>query len=623
MQRSRGGAAALWLGIPVLGALSAGAWAQSPPAASLCGTAPEPAFCRAVRGARAEGWPAQSRSEVMAQHGMVVTSQPLAAQAGLQILMRGGNAIDAAVATAGVLSLVEPMMVGVASDLFAVIYIAKEHKVYVLNASGTAPSGATVQRFNALGYHWNPKNWGPTSGMPVHGILPVTVPGTVWGWQEALKRFGTLTFKQVLEPAAQYAQNGFPVSERIANDWHLPDALPLKGCCTEPDPDSIKAWYVNGQPPKPGQMFKNADLARTFRLLQAHGADVFYKGEIAQAIVAKSKALGGTMTLEDLAQYHGEWVEPARTKYHGYDIIELPPPAQAWAASEILNILQACVPRWVPGETLVSLGPTNPEYWHLLVEAKKLAYADLYRYNADPNFVAVPLARLLSERYASSLCDRVDPHRASTPKAPGDSALPGDTIVLSTADRDGNMVSWVNSNFDLFGSGITVPGYGFVLHDRGALFTLNPNSPNVIAPHKRPFNTLSAGFVMRQGEPLMTVTLMGGDMQAQGHAQLLVSILDLGANVQAAADMARFRHSQIPNLLSLEAPLYERVGAKLSAMGHTVNSVSGADVGGVQSIMFVAGTDSTGQDLGSGAPALNGYFRAGSDFRKDGQAVGW
>ena len=622
MPGSRGVDTALWLGILVFGALSAGAWAQSPPTTSLCGAASGPAFCTAVRGARAEGWPAQSRSEVMAQHGMVVTSQPLAAQAGLQILMRGGNAIDAAVATAGVLSLVEPMMVGVASDLFAVIYIAREHRVYVLNASGTAPSGATVQRFNELGYHWNPKNWGPTSGMPMHGILPVTVPGTVWGWQEVLKRFGTLTFKQVLEPAAQYAQNGFPVSERIANDWHLPNALPLKGCCTEPDPDSIKAWYVNGQPPKAGQLFKNADLARTLRLLQAHGADVFYTGEIAQAIVAKSKALGGTMTLEDLAQYHGEWVEPTRTKYHGYDIIELPPPAQAWAAGEILNILQACVPRWVPGETLASLGPTNPEYWHLLVEAKKLAYADLYRYNADPNFVAVPLGKLLSESYASSLCDRVDPHRASTPKAPGDSDLPGDTIVLSTADRDGNMVSWVNSNFDLFGSGITVPGYGFVLHDRGALFTLNPKSPNVIAPHKRPFNTLSAGFVMRQGEPLMTVTLMGGDMQAQGHAQLLINILDLGANLQAAADMARFRHSQIPNLLSLETPLYERVGAELSAMGHTVDSVNGADVGGVQSIMFVAGTDSTGQDLRSSEPALRGYLRAGSDFRKDGEAVG-
>ena len=599
------------------------AFAQTPPTSAQCGSTPEPAFCSAVRGTRAEGWPAQSRSEVMAQHGMVVTSQPLAAQAGLQVLMQGGNAIDAAVATAGVLSLVEPMMVGVGSDLFAVIYMAKERRVYVLNASGTAPTGATVERFNKLGYHPDPKNWGPMSGMPVYGILPVTVPGAVWGWQAALERFGRLTFKEVLEPAARYAQNGFPISERIASDWRLPNALPLAGCCTEPDPDSIKTWYFDGQPPKPGQIFKNADLARTFRLLQAHGAEVFYSGEIAKAIVAKSRAFGGTMTLEDLANYHGEWVEPARTSYHGYDIIELPPPAQAWAANEMLNILQACVPQWVPGETLASLGPTNPEYWHLLVEAKKLAYADLYRYNADPDFVSVPLGRLLSESYAASLCGKVDPHHASTPGTPGNTGVTGDTIVLSTADGEGNMVSWVNSNFSGFGSGITVPGYGFVLHNRGALFTLDPRSPNVVAPHKRPYNTLSAGFVMRNAEPLMTVTLMGGDMQAQGHAQLLVNILDLGANLQAAADMARFRHSQIPNVLSLETPLYDQVGAKLAAMGHTVKSVNGEIVGGVQSIMFVSEPNPQGQGVGRFTTGPNGYYRAGSDFRKDGQAVGW
>jgi gamma-glutamyltranspeptidase / glutathione hydrolase len=620
MQAPRAIAGISWLGIIL--AISS-AYAQTPPTIAQCGSTPEPEFCSAVRGARSEGWPAQSRSEVMAQHGMVVTSQPLAAQAGLQVLMRGGNAIDAAVATAGVLSLVEPMMVGVGSDLFAIIYIAKERKIYVLNASGTAPTGATVERLNKLGYHLDPKNWGPMSGMPLYGILPVTVPGAVWGWQAALKRFGRLTFKEVLEPAAQYAQNGFPISERIANDWRLPNALPLEGCCTEPDPDSIKTWYFNGQPPKPGQIFKNADLARTFHLLQAHGADVFYKGEIAKAIVAKSRALGGTMTLEDLANYHGEWVEPARTTYHGYDIIELPPPAQAWAANEMLNILQACVPQWTPGQTLASLGPTNPEYWHLLVEAKKLAYADLYRYNADPNFVSVPLGRLLSESYAASLCGKVDPHHASTPGRPGNIEVGGDTIVLSTADGEGNMVSWVNSNFAEFGSGITVPGYGFLLHNRGALFTLDPQSPNVIEPHKRPFNTLSAGFVIRNSEPLMTVTLMGGDMQAQGHAQLLVSILDLGANLQAAADMARFRHSQVPNVLSLETPLYEQVGAKLAAMGHTVKSVNGEIVGGVQSIMFVSEPDPQGRGVGSFETGLNGYYRAGSDFRKDGQAVGW
>jgi gamma-glutamyltranspeptidase / glutathione hydrolase len=613
-------AAARWLGLVLAPAC---AFAQPASTVGSCGSAPQPAFCGAVRGARAEGWPAQSRSEVMAQHGMVVTSQPLAAQVGLQTLMRGGNAIDAAVATAAMLNVVEPMMVGVGGDLFAVIYIAKNKKIYVLNASGTASSGATLSHFHSLGYQWNPQNWGPSSGMPSHGILSVTVPGAVWGWDAALKRFGKLTFKEVLEPAAEYAEKGYPVSERIANDWRLPNALPLEKCCTEPDPDSLKTWYVNGQPPQAGQIFKNEDLARTFRLLQAKGVDGFYKGDVAAAIVAKSWALGGTMTLADLEKYKGEWVEPAHTEYHGFDILELPPPSQAWAANEMLNILQACVPQWAGGATLASLGPASPQYWHFLVEAKKLAYGDLYRYNADPKFSAVPLARLLSQPYAASLCGKVDPRHASTPGAAGNFSLPGDTIVLSTADSEGNMVSWVNSNFSAFGSGITVPGYGFILHNRGALFTLNPKSPNVIEPHKRPFNTLAAGFVMQSGEPLMTVTLMGGDMQAQGHAQLLVDVLDLGANVQAAADMGRFRHSQISNVLSLEAPLYELVGSELAAMGHTVNSVNGEDVGGVQSIMFIAQPPGAHSDEAGAAKRVDGYYRSGSDFRKDGEAVGW
>jgi gamma-glutamyltranspeptidase / glutathione hydrolase len=591
--------------------------AQSLPRASTgaadpwCRSRPGAAFCHAVRGVRAAGWPAQTRSEVMASNGMVVTSQPLAAQAGLQVLMRGGNAVDAAVATAGVLSITEPMMVGVASDLFAVIYIAKDHKVYVLNASGTAPSGATLAHLNELGYQWDPKNWGPGSGMPDGGILPVTVPGTVWGWQAVLQRFGTLTFKEVLAAAAGYAQNGFPVSERIASDWKLPNALPLRGCCTQLDPDSVKAWYVNGQPPAPGQVFRNPDLARTFRLLQARGADAFYKGEIARAIVAKSTALGGTMTMQDLADYHGEWVEPAHARYRGYDVLELPPPSQAWAAGEMLEILQACLPKWAPGQTLASLGPTSPQYWHMLIEAKKLAYADLFRYNADPAVVSVPLAQLLSGAHAASLCARFDPHHASATGPPSEADLQGDTIVLSTADKQGNMVSWVNSNYDEFGSGVTVPGYGFLLHNRGSLFTLDPGSPNVIAPHKRPFNTLSAGFLMRDGQPVMTVTLMGGDMQAQGHAQLLVNIIDLGANLQAAADMARFRHSEVSNLLDIESPLYELVGPALGAMGHRVRPVDGADLGGVQVIQVVP------------ADASLRYYRGASDFRKDGQAVGW
>jgi gamma-glutamyltranspeptidase/glutathione hydrolase len=555
---------------------------------------------------------------VMAPHGMVTTSQPLAAQAGLQVMQRGGNAIDAAVAAAAVLNLVEPMNTGAGGDLFAIIYVAKEKKLHVLNASGMAPSGATLARYESLGYRAEPRNWGPGSGMPPHGILTVTVPGSVWGWEDALKRFGKLTFKEVLQPAIDYAENGFPVSQRIALEWYLPEALPLKDCCDQVDPDSVKTWYIDGRPPAAGQVYRNPDLAKTFRLLQQQGGDAFYKGEIAQAIVAKSTALGGTMTLDDLANYKGQWVEPAESDYHGYALNELPPPSQAWGANLMLNILEACVPKWAKGQTLAQLGPRNPKYWHLLVEAKKLAYADLFRYNADPDFVKVPLAMLLSKAHAAALCAKVDPDRAS-PTGPASTAdANGDTIVLSTADDEGNMVSWVNSNYAGFGSGITVPGYGFILHNRGALFSLDPKSPNAIAPHKRPFNTLSAGFVMKDGNPLMSILLMGGDMQAQGHAQALVNILDLGANLQAATDMARFHHSQVSNRLDLELNLYALLGKDLAGMGHNINPVSGGSVGGFQSILM-APTPAGG----TGAQAAHGYYRAGSDHRKDGQAVGW
>jgi gamma-glutamyltranspeptidase / glutathione hydrolase len=265
------------------------------------------------------------------------------------------------------------------------------------------------------------------------------------------------------------------------------------------------------------------------------------------------------------------------------------------------------VPKVIPGESLASLGPANPEYWHLLVEAKKLAYADLYRYDADPDFENVPVARLLSREHAESLCAKIDPNHATPIAAPGENDGAGDTIVLSTADRWGNMVSWVNSNYAEFGSGLTVPRYGFILHNRGGLFTLDPKSPNAIAPHKRPFNTLMAGFIERGGRPLMTVGLMGGDMQAQGHEQIAVDIIDLGANVQQAGDMARFRHAEISDVLSLESPLYDLVGDRLRAMGYTVQSTNRAPMGGYQAIMLLP----------------NGVYAGGSDFGKDGEAVGW
>lgn len=327
--------------------------------------------------------------------------------------------------------------------------------------------------------------------------------------------------------------------------------------------------------------------------------------------------------MDDLARYRGEWVEPAATTYQGVTLLELPPPSQAWVTNEMLNILEACVPIWAKGRTLAALGPTDPLYWHMLVEAKKLAFTDLYKYNADPSVAAVPLQRLLAKDYAATLCSKVDPQRSSkTPSPTGAYDGVGETIVLSVGDADGNMVSWVNSNFHEFGSGITVPGYGFVLHNRGALFTLNPDSPNAIAPHKRPFNTLSAGFVLRDGLPLMTLTLMGGDMQAQGHAQVLIDILNLGANLQAASDMARFRHAQRANILHLESQLHSLVGAQLSAMGHVVKSANGADMGGFQSLMFTP-FESQGRGEKPDSNQVNGIYRAGSDHRKDGQAVGW
>ena len=604
--RSRFALAAAAAGLLAI-VISASFAARSAGEISTCTAARSVPACAAVRGDRAEGWLAQSRSPVMARNGIVVTSQPLAAQAGLRILMEGGNAVDAAVATAAALNVTEPMSVGVGGDLFAIIYVAKERRWHVLNASGLAPSGETIARMHALGYAYDPARWGPGSGMPPGGILDVTVPGSAWGWDEVLRRYGKLKLARVLQPAIDYAQNGYPVSERIARTWRLPDALPLRKCCTQLDPDSVKTWYINGKPPAPGQLYRNPQLAHTLRLLARYGRDVFYKGEIARAIVAKSKAFGGTMTLRDLASYRGEWVQPVGTTYHGYTLLELPPPSQGFAANEALNILEACVPKVFPGQTLAALGPRDPRYWHLLIEAKKLAYADLYADNGDPDRITVPLQRLLSKNYAATLCAKIDPKRASSPGPAGSPGGAGDTVVLSTADRWGNMVSWVNSNYDGFGSGITVPGYGFILHDRGGLFTLNPKSPDALAPHKRPYNTLMAGFIARDGRPFMTLGLMGGDMQAQGHEQILVDVVDLGANVQQAGDMARFYHDEVSNTLRLESPLYDAVGAQLGEMGHAVKTANRSPMGGYQAIMVLP----------------NGAYSAGSDFGKDGEAVGW
>jgi gamma-glutamyltranspeptidase / glutathione hydrolase len=597
------------------------ALAQSPPV-RMCTEAPTPPWCSAVRGDRAEGWVPQTRSEVIARNGMVTTVQPLAALAGARILIQGGNAIDAAVATAATLNVTFPPNVGIAGDLFVIIYIAKENKLYQLNASGIAPSGLSLARMNSLGYNWNPANYAPGSGMPSGGILTVTVPGSLWGWEEVLHRFGTMTFKEVLDPAIDYAENGFAVTEEIGSRWILPNALPLRGCCTQLDPDSVNTFYINGVPPVAGTIFTNPALAHTFRLIQQNGRNVFYNGEIARAIVAKSNALGGTMTLRDLANYKGEWVTPASTSYHGdFTVYGTTAPSQAWGIIEALNILEQCVPQWYPGQSLGTLGPTNPLFWHALIETKKLAYADTYAFNADPDVVSVPVETLTSKPYAASLCGKVNPSEASGTAPPSfdtavggatGAAMSGDTIYLSTADRWGNMVSWIDSNFAAFGSGITVPGYGFVLHNRGGLFTLDPKSPNVIAPHKRPYNTLSAVFVAQDGTPLLTTGQHGSDQQGMGNMQVLVNILDLAANVQAAGDMARFTHDQVSNTVQLESQLFNLVGQELIKMGHKASSAAGEIAGGYQGIMVVA--DPAGS---------NRLYRAGSNFREDGDSIGW
>ena len=535
----------------------------------MCTATSAPA-CQAGRGDRSEGWLPQTRSEVMARNGMVATVQPLAAQAGLRILQQGGNAIDAAVATAAALNVVYPANTGIGGDLFTIIYIAKEKKIYELNASGIAPSGLTLAHMNSLGYKANPSDFGPGSGMPSGGILTVTVPGSLWGWQEVLTRFGTKTFKEVLQPAIDYAEQGFPLTEEISSGWRMRNAVPLMGCCTQLDPDSVNTFYVNGIPPMAGNIFKNPDLAKTFRLIQQQGRDVFYNGEVARAIVAKSNALGGTMTLDDLANYKGEWVTPVSTTYHDqFTIYGTRAPSQAWGIVEEMNVLEKCVPVWYPGQTLATLGPASPLYWHALIEAKKAVYADVYAHNADPNVVDVPLDELISKQHAASLCGKVNPKRASVTGSPtSDASDTGDTIYLAAADRWGNMVSWINSNFAGWGSGITVPGYGFILHNRGGLFTLDPKSPNVIAPRKRPYNTLSAVLVMQKETPLLVTGQHGGDQQGQGNMQVLVNILDLGANVQAAGDMARFSHNQVRNTLQLESQLFKLVGSQLISMGH-------------------------------------------------------
>ena len=570
---------------------------------------PQPASgSPAVPGSRAQGWAAQGRSEVLARHGMVATSDPLASQAGLAILRQGGNAVDAAVAAAAVLDVTSQNDTGIGGDLFAIIWSAKDKKLYAINAAGRAPAGWTPEFF---------KNTLKVTQMPGNGVNAATVPGAVAGYDALLTRFGSLTFKETLEPAARIAEQGWGLAERRHDDLRSA----VNGL--RADADSRQLFLENGEAPALYSIIRNPNLAKALRLIQAQGKDAFYKGDIAAAIVKKVQGDGGVMTLDDLAKYQPEWVDTVSTSYHGYDVHQLPPPGQGIAALEMLNILETCAPTL--GVNLTTLGPADPMKWHLLVEAKKLAYADLLAKNGDPKFSTIPVAQLISKQYAATRCDKIDPNRAGPVGVVG--GTDGGTIYMAAADRWGNMVSLVHSVFSVYGSRASVGPYGFVLHNRGSAFSLQPGHPNVVAPGKQPFHSIMAGFVMKDGAPLMAFGNMGGSVQPESHVQHLVNMIDHGMNVQMTTDAARFTHNQNTNVLSLETNLFALVGKALEAKGHTVRSVDGGAVGGYQGILFT-------RDPRLPAPTfdrrsvtddlpVNGVYRAGSDHRKDGQAAGW
>jgi gamma-glutamyltranspeptidase/glutathione hydrolase len=542
----------------------------------------------AYRGDRSTGWLGQTRSEIMAMNGMVATSQPLAAEAGIEVLHGGGNAFDAAVATAAAINVVEPEATGMGGDLFVIAWVAKEHRLVALDAAGRAPLAATAAHYRAA--------FGDT--MPEAGIQSAVVPGAVDGWATLLGRYGKLGLAGALAPAIRLASQGFPISQRIGTEWQMSTQLLAK------DPDTAAIYLNHGAAWRWGDIFRNPDLARALRLVADGGRDAFYAGPIARAIVAKSQGTGGLFTMADFGQIHARWVEPVSTTFNGYVIHEMPPSTQGFAVLEMMNLIEQCPARL--GIAPERINPKSADFWHLMVEAKKIAYADLHKYNGDPDFAQVPVAMLTSKAFAVQRCAAIDMHHAA-PLGQSEAPL-GGTAYITTADAEGNVVSLIYSVYNFFGSGVTVPGYGFVLNDRAAAFSLKPGSPNLIAPGKRPFYTIIPGFVTRDGKPFLAFGVMYGDQQAQGQAQVLVNMLLFGANPQAAGDAARFAHAQSTNRLQLESQLFDAIGADLRARGHDVRSANGFDMGGYQAIMI---------------DPVTGAYRGASDPRKDGEAIGF
>jgi gamma-glutamyltranspeptidase / glutathione hydrolase len=547
---------------------------------------------RAEAGDRPSGPLHKTRSSVMARHGIAATSQPLATEAAIHVLRQGGNAVDAAIAANAVLGVVEPMSCGLGGDLFAIVWDNKTKKLYGLNASGRAPAAATIELFKAKGL----------TAIPTHGPLSWSVPGCVDGWDQLRKRFGTRPWPELLAPAIDYAETGFPVSEIIAADW-LSAEPSLKVI-----PSSAACFLPTGHAPEKGTIFRNPSLARSLRAIAQGGRDAFYQGPLAEAIVHYSKNVGGLFSHSDFSEHTSNFIDPVSTTYHGYDVWELPPNGQGIAVLQMLNLLEPF--------DLKGMGPLSADTLHLMIEAKKLAYEDRAKYYADPDFAQLPIAALISKPYAARRRAELKLDQANLSPTAGEPAG-ADTIYMTVVDGDFNCVSLIQSNFLGFGSYHVPTDLGFALQNRGSLFALDPKHLNRLEPRKRPFHTIIPGFVTKAGQPWLSFGLMGGDMQAQGHAQMICNLIDFGMDVQDAGDAPRFRHlgsseptgqpAQGGGSVALESGISAETRRQLEARGHhLVESVGG--FGGYQAIRI---------DL------EHGVLIGGSDPRKDGCAMGY
>ena len=534
-----------------------------------------------------------TRSEAMAPHAMAATSQPLATQVALDIMRDGGNAIDAAIAANAVLGLTEPTGNGIGGDLYAIVWHAETQKLYGLNASGRSPKSLSLEYFKQNGY----------DKIPARGVLPLSVPGAVDGWFELHGKFGSKPMPEILQPSIDYARDGFPVTEVIAYYFERNAAILAN------QPGFKQVFMKDGQPPQKGKRFRNPDLANTYEALAKGGRDAFYKGDIARTIGDFVAEHGGFLSYDDLASHFSVWVDPVSTNYRGYDLWELPPNTQGIAAQQILNMLESY--------DITSMGFDSPEYIHLFVEAKKLAFEDRAKYYSDPAFNDVPVEGLLDKEYARERAKLINPKRAGRAYEPGNPPTRGDTIYLTTADAEGNMVSLIQSNYRGMGSGITPTGLGFVLQNRGELFNLDPTHNNVFEPGKMPFHTIIPAFVTKDGKPWLSYGVMGGATQPQMHAQILINMIDFGMNLQEAGDAPRILHegSSEPTgaimtdggVVYLENGFSAATRRELVKMGHKVSEAVGP-YGGYQAIM----RDHDEQ-----------VYIGASESRKDGHAAGF